>query len=180
MGARGPEGKTKTELEASGSWRSKDKVDLERPIADKGQSEPPEQLTESERKIWFKYLPIVTALRTYGSGDETKLAQLCRAENELWEIQAEILKRGVCQEVEIVSGKGENKRIKTILRKSPLIDIEKHAIRKHELYSMKFGLDQHARTRLQIVPYAQKPNNSDNRPPNASDEKSRRVSGMMD
>jgi len=91
-----------------------------------------------------------------------------------------VLKKGRHQEIEITSGKAENQTTKTILRESPLVKDEKNCIANYNIFALKFGFDPMARTRLQIVPYDQKPNNSDKRQPDADSEKLSRVSKMMD
>lgn len=180
MGKRGPTGKTKKELNASGSWRAKDKIDTDRPQSGKGLKKPPEWMNDNERVIWDRLLPKAIEMKTYQKADHDSFGQMCRIFNDLLGIQEMISKHGYYQEVEIVSGKGDEISTKTVLRENPMVKTQKTLTSLYNTYSMQFGFNPLSRTRLQITPYQAAPAASPTEPgPNEDEDRKLRLMEKM-
>lgn len=181
MGKRGPTGKTKKELEASASWRAKDKIDTERPQSGKGLKKPPEWMTNDERVIWDRLLPKAIEMKTYQKADHDSFGQLCRIFNDLLNVQDILSKHGYCQEVEIVSGKGDDISTKIVLRENPMVKTMKTLTALYNTYATQFGFNPLSRTRLQILPYQKAPasGSTDDPGPNKDEGRKLELLGKM-
>ena len=156
-GKRGPKSKSKADLKASGSWResiASDEVEIDNPVSGKGIKTPPSWLTEDEVMIWNDFLPKALEMKTYSNADHFSFGLFCRAANDLLAIDKELKDAGVIHEVEYVSSGAETK---SVLKKHPLVDVQRIRRDTFMKFADQFGFNPLARTKLKIVPYTKLP-----------------------
>jgi P27 family predicted phage terminase small subunit len=126
----------------------KDRINDMEPVPPAGNPEPPEHLDRVAREEWDHLTGLLSRMGLLSQAEGPALMLYCEAYSKWLRARAEILKRGMVIERDVINSKGH--RTGTRLFQNPAISIEMSAMRLMKDLLVEFGLTPSSRSRTRM------------------------------